>query len=172
MSDPYIGEIRIFAGTFAPAGWAQCAGQVMAISQNTALFSILGTTYGGNGTTTFQLPDLRGRFPMHVGTSSAGIPYTLGEVLGSENVALNVNQLPIHSHAAKASPIGTVVSPQNAVWSTDPGGNTAAYDNHNTDVMSGAAIGPSGSDIPHQNMQPYLGIMFIIALFGIYPSRN
>jgi microcystin-dependent protein len=172
MSDQYVGEIRIFAGNFAPQGWAQCAGQTLAISQNAALFSILGTTYGGNGTTTFQLPDLRGRFPMHVGTSPNGISYSLGETLGAENVALNVTQLPIHSHAAKASAIGTVVSPQNAVWSTDPGGNTAAYDNSHNDVMNPAAIGPSGNDIPHQNMQPYLGIMFIIALFGIFPSRN
>ena len=172
MSDQFIGEIRMFAGNFAPAGWAACNGQLLAISQNTALFSILGTTYGGNGTTTFALPNLQSRFPMHSGNGPLGNNYVLGEMLGVEGVALNLNQLPAHNHLANANPVGSQVSPQNGVWSTDPGGNTAAYTNSHDGSLSGGAIGVSGSDIPHQNMQPYLGITFIIALFGVYPSRN
>jgi microcystin-dependent protein len=171
MSDQYVGEIRMFAGNFAPTQWALCNGQLMSIAQNTALFSILGTQYGGNGTTTFALPDLRGRFPMHAGSASFGT-YVQGEMLGAENVTLTIGEMPQHNHLANANPVGSQVSPKNGVWSTDPGGNTAAYNNSHDGTLHPAALGSSGSDIPHPNVQPYLGITFIIALQGVFPSRN
>jgi microcystin-dependent protein len=172
-ANPFIGEIFMFAGNFAPVGWAFCDGRLLAIAENTALFSLLGTTYGGDGETTFGLPDLRGRAPIQLGISpSSGAPYFQGQVGGNETVTLLTNQLPPHRHAANANGGGNVVSPANAVWSTDPFGNTAAYTDPSNKTMRGDAIGTLSAAQTHDNLQPYLGINFIISLFGIFPTRN
>jgi microcystin-dependent protein len=169
MAENYVGEIRMFAGTFAPAGWMLCQGQLLPIAEFSTLFNLIGTTYGGDGQQTFALPDLRGRFPVHMGNG-----FVIGQSSGQESVTLTASQLPVHSHAAKASAGGNVVSPNNAVWSTDPYGNTAAYTPPPSPVSSMApnAINPSGGGGPHDNMQPFLPINFIIALFGIFPSQS
>jgi microcystin-dependent protein len=171
--DPFLGEIRIFAGNFAPQGWAFCAGQLMAISQNDALYALIGTTYGGDGVTTFGLPDLRGRAPIHQGTRF-GVTFTMGEVIGVENVTLTTQQLPQHTHPAVAATGADSISPQGKVWSTDPGANiadwaTAASSNA---FMAPNAISTAGGNLPHENMQPFLAISYIIAIEGIFPSQN
>ena len=166
--DPFLGEIRMFGGNFAPQGWATCDGQILPIAQNTALFSLLGTTYGGNGQTTFALPDLRGRLPVHIG---GGL--TIGQAGGSETVILTTTNLPAHTHTANAASTATTLSPVGQYWAADPGANVAPYaaapDGR---VMSGTAIGAQGGSQPHANMQPFLAVTFIIALEGIYPSRS
>jgi len=173
MSNPYVGEIRMFAGNFAPVDWAFCNGQSLSISQNAALFNLLGTTYGGNGTTTFNLPDLQGRFPMHMGSNFEGDTVVIGQESGQETVVLSVRQLPVHTHTAVcAAGGGNVASPSGAYWSTDPQGNTAAYNETGGSSMAAGAIGSAGSGTPHDNRQPYLAVSFIIALFGIYPSQG
>jgi microcystin-dependent protein len=173
MATPFVGEIRIFAGNFAPAGWMFCNGQLLPISENETLFNLIGTTYGGDGQTTFQLPDLQGRVPIHQGTSPVGTPYSIGEKDGVENVTLTAAQVPQHRHYANANAAATVVSPANAFWSTDPFGNTAAYypSPSNGTMRSNAIVGGGGSQ-PHDNMQPYLAINYIISLFGIFPTQN
>ena len=167
MAQAFVGEIRMFGGNFAPVGWMFCEGQLLAISENTALFDLIGTTYGGDGQNTFALPDLRGRFPLHMGNG-----FVIGQRAGEEGVTLTTNQLPAHNHAAKASGGGNFVSPQNAFWSTDPGGGTAAYTSTAAGAMSGNAISGSGSAQPHDNRQPFLAVSFIISLFGIFPSQS
>ena len=165
MSQPFIGEIRLFGGNFAPRGFAFCNGALMAISQNTALFNLIGTTYGGDGQTTFAVPDLQGRIPVHQGSG-----FTLGQESGSESVTLATNQLPIHSHLIPAnSNPGTV---------TTPGGNVVAgttmnpYTTAATDTSFGTQmIGNSGSSQPHDNLMPFLCISFVIALEGIFPTQ-
>lgn len=170
---PFLGEIYMFAGNFAPVGWAFCDGQLLAISINTALFSLLGTTYGGDGIQTFALPDLRGRVPIHMGNSPlSGAFYPQGQKAGSETVTIQTSQLPQHLHSASGNGAGNVVSPKNAFWSTDPFGNTAAYTVPPNSAMRADAIGSSSPAQPHDNMQPFLGINFIIALNGIFPSQN
>ncbi|HSD14287.1 MAG TPA: tail fiber protein [Flavobacterium sp.] len=170
--EAYIGEIRMFAGNFAPVGWALCDGQLLSIAQNTALFSLLGTTYGGNGTTTFALPDLRGRVPMHPGSGPGLSPRVQGEAGGSENNTLTIAQMPAHNHTVNAS---TADGDQNVPTNTVPG-NTKALDKEyvssapNT-TMSPSMIGMTGQGQPVNNMQPYGTVNFIIALNGIYPSR-
>jgi microcystin-dependent protein len=172
MPDPFIGEIRMFAGNFAPVGWALCNGQLLPISQNTALFSILGTTYGGNGQTTFALPDLRGRVPIHAGSGTGLSPYNLGESGGQEQVALTVEQLPEHTHrlaitnrqADRLTPQGRILAKpaQELIYATgDPDA-----------LLNQEAIATSGNNQPHDNRQPYLAINYIIALQGIFPSRS
>ena len=176
MSEPYIGEIRMFGGNFAPTGWALCDGQLLSIAQNSALFSILGTTFGGNGQTTFALPDLRGRVPMHWGQGPGLTPRTIGESSGSETVTLLSTQMPAHTHTLNANsgqgdsftPPGAV--PAGAVDSTQQPLNI--YSSTINTTMNPAAIGAAGGSQPHQNMQPYLCVTFIIALQGIYPSRS
>jgi microcystin-dependent protein len=172
MADAFIGEIRIFAGTFAPVGWAFCQGQLLAIAQNDALFSLIGTTYGGDGQTTFALPDLRGRFPVHQGQGPGLSNYTIGEITGTETVTLTVPQLPNHTHTANAGSGGNNLSPAGNVWATDAGGNTAAYSDTSNASMAATAIGVAGGSQPHDNIQPFLGVNFIIALEGIFPPRN
>jgi len=170
MAQPYVGEIRMFAGNFAPAGWMLCQGQLLPISDYDTLFNLIGTTYGGDGQSTFALPDLRGRAPIHQGAA-----FILGQNGGSEGVALTINQLPSHNHLAAASGGGNVVSPDRAVWSTDPGGNTAAYTNplQSAPTLASTAIGStSPSAQPHDNMQPFLAVNYIISLFGVFPSQN
>ncbi|HXK03322.1 MAG TPA: tail fiber protein [Verrucomicrobiae bacterium] len=167
-SQAYIGEIKMFAGNFAPANWAFCDGRLIPISQNTALFSLLGTTYGGDGQNTFALPDLRGRVPMHQGTG-----FVIGQLSGSETVTLVSNQLPAHNHAAVASLAGTVDTPVNGFPATDPGANVAQFTNAAADAnMNAAAVSTVGNSQPHENMQPFLAISYIICLFGIFPARN
>jgi microcystin-dependent protein len=167
VSEPFIGEIVLFAGNFAPRGWALCNGQLLPIAQNTALFSILGTTYGGNGQTTFALPDLRGRAAIHSGQGPGLENYELGQSGGEETVTLNVNQLAPHQHAQPAtSAEETTNRPTNAVPAK--GGVYAGA----SDGTTMAPTTVSGSGQPHDNRSPYLTVNFIIALEGVFPSRN
>ena len=173
MATPFVGQIMMFGGNFAPRNYALCQGQLLAIQQNTALFSLLGTFYGGDGVSTFQLPDLRGRVPIHQGTSSFGTSYVVGEVLGSENVTLTSQQIPSHTHAAKVSPSGSSDSPVGAYPGTDPAGNVAQFFTGAANAqMNLAAIALAGGSQPHANVQPYLAVTFVIALFGVFPSRS
>ncbi len=175
--DPFIGEIRMFGGNFAPRGWAFCNGQLLSIAQNTALFSLLGTTYGGDGVTTFALPDLRGRTPIHFGQGPGLTPRTLGERSGSETVTLTANEMPAHNHAMVASTgIINTPSPENAFLGQIGEGRDAppAFVGATSALttMNPQSINPSGGSQPHNNMQPYLAVNYIISLEGIYPSRN
>ncbi|HUI30566.1 MAG TPA: tail fiber protein [Candidatus Acidoferrales bacterium] len=169
MASPYLGEIRIVSFGFAPRGWAQCNGQTMAISQNQALFAILGTFFGGNGVSTFALPNLQGLVPYHVGTNNFGTNYSIGQVGGVASVALTSQQIPSHTHfmrGSSASPNkGQVAS---NLWATQ---TANAYDPNPTGNMNGSAIGTIGGQ-PHTNMSPFLTLNFVIALNGIFPSRN
>ncbi|MEA2715731.1 MAG: hypothetical protein QOI99_48 [Actinomycetota bacterium] len=169
MSEPFLAEIRMFGGNFAPRGWAMCNGQILPISQNTALFSLLGTTFGGNGQTTFALPDLRGRVPMHTGQGPGLSNVNLGEVGGSESVTLLQTQMPQHSHGVAASNGAAGASRPANNFLAAGGAYAPATDGT---VMNPAMIGVSGGGQPHPNRQPYLGLTFIIALEGIFPSRN
>lgn len=173
MSEPFVGEIRMFAGNFAPRGWAFCDGQLLAVSQNDALFSLLGTIYGGDGRTTFGLPDMRGRLPVHAGTGPGLSPRRLGAKAGEETVTLTVNQLPSHTHNMMASDSlanspnpGTNVIGKSTVVDGFIG-NEVPQANLNTDSITN--VGGSRS---HTNLMPFLCINFIIALVGIYPSRQ
>lgn len=174
MATPILGEIRLFAGTFAPRGYALCNGQLLSISQNTALFSLLGTTYGGNGTTNFALPDLRGRVPNHFGQGPGLSNYVQGQVGGTENVTLLANNLPAHTHTVNAVATGgNQASPAGGVPAIESTGTSLNYSSSapNT-TMSPATIAPTGQNIPVSVIQPYLTINYIIALQGIFPSRN
>lgn len=180
MSEPYIGEIRMFGGTFAPVAWAICNGQLLPISQNEALFTLLGTTYGGDGQSTFALPDLRGRVPIHQG-AGPGLPfYPLGTMGGAESVTLTAGQLPSHSHPLGASTAAPPTAPAGLDITAGvpyvPGSFPAkpnAYGNPGNPVaMSPMAISQAGNSFSHENMAPFLGVNFIIALDGIYPSQN
>ena len=170
MSQPFIGEIRIFAGNFAPLNWAFCEGQVQSIAQNNALFALIGTTYGGDGVQTFNLPDLRGRIPYHQGNGPSLIT-VLGQLSGSENVTLTPPQMPTHTHAmlASSSP-GHVADPSSASIAADR--DFAAFDGTVPSVPMAPAVGLVGGNSPHDNMPPFLCLSFIISLFGIFPSQN
>lgn len=173
MSEPFVGEIRMFAGNFAPRGWAFCDGQLLAVSQNDALFSLLGTIYGGDGRTTFGLPDLRGRIPLHAGTGPGLSPRRLGSKGGEEHVTLTTNQMPRHQHLilANSAAGASAESPSGKV----PGNNTneQVYDSEEDNVaMNDASFNNTGGSQSHTNLMPTLCINFIIALVGIYPSRN
>jgi microcystin-dependent protein len=171
MADPFLGEIKMFAGNFAPRSWAFCNGQLLSIAQNTALFSLLGTTYGGDGRTTFALPDLQSRVPMGWGNGPGLTPRSIGERSGAAAVTLTEAQMPAHTHTAAASTSGSPSpNPANRYWGQVPTLNlyrTAA------DVsMASGAIASVGGSQPHNNAQPYLVVNFIIAVQGIYPSRG
>ena len=169
MADPFVAEIRIFTGNFAPTGWAFCDGQLLPISQNTALFSLLGTMYGGNGTTNFALPDLRGRHPMGVGQGPGLSDRAQGEVVGSETVTLLTSEIPAHTHPVVASSAGaTSESPAGASFAEGDADNYASGA-ASVDMASTAATGGSS---PHNNLQPYLACNFIIALQGVFPPRT
>lgn len=172
MSEPFIGEIRMFAGSFAPRGWAFCDGQLLAVSQNDALFSLLGTIYGGDGRTTFGLPDARGRVPLHQGIGPGLSGRRLGSKSGAETVTLTTNQLPSHAHNFNANTApATGEAPQGKVVAQGVGVNF--YLDESQDVsMASTMIGHTGGSRSHSNLMPTLCINFIIALFGIYPSRH
>lgn len=201
MSDPFMGEIRMVGFNFAPRGWATCQGQIMAIQQNSALFALLGTTYGGNGQTTFGLPNFSGRSPVGQGTGPGLTPVTIGEVAGSENITMTINQMPMHTHVATASAptgtaqiavpaattgttqaapsTGTVLGPIAAagragtLYCTGAADTTLAPFNSNVTVQAPTiTVGTAGSSQPLPLRNPYLGTNFIIALEGIFPSRN
>ncbi|TJY42784.1 phage tail protein [Cohnella pontilimi] len=172
--DPYVGEIRIFAGNFAPKGWALCDGSLLSIQTNTALFSLLGTTYGGNGKTNFALPDLRGRAPMHFGTGQGLTPRSLGESGGSASVQLTVQQMPSHNHVPNCvAGASDQMSPAGAEWGNATAGrqSPSLYSSKFDTPMSPQAIGATGGGAPHNNMQPYLVLNYIIALQGVFPPR-
>jgi microcystin-dependent protein len=165
MAQPYVGEIRMFAGNFAPAGWMFCEGQLLPISENETLFQLVGTTYGGDGQENFNLPDLRGRLPMHQGNG-----FILAEQAGAEEITLTVSQTPAHAHPLLATTaVGSAASPQNSLLAASGSSNvyrlgpTAA-------ALSNQTVGPVGGSQPHTNFQPYLCVDFIISLFGIFPS--
>ena len=171
MADPFVGEIRMFAGNFAPRGWAYCDGQLLAVSQNDALFSLFGTIYGGDGRTTFGLPDLRGRIPIHNGTGPGLSPRNIGSKGGQEDVTLSANEIGAHNHtfSASANPAGDN-SPANNSVAVASGANI--YGAGAPNAMNAAAVVPTGQSRPHTNLMPTLCVNFIVALFGIYPSRH
>lgn len=166
MSDPFIGEIRMFGGTFAPMGWAMCDGQIIPIAQNDVLFSVIGVTYGGDGINTFALPDLRGRVPIHRGTN-----YNVGQQGGSETVSMSVQQLPNHTHQTHCySQSSDSTTPQSCVCGVSSlNMYSATAPNAN---MASQSVSPAGGGQPHDNIMPYLTVTFIIALEGLYPTQN
>jgi microcystin-dependent protein len=167
MAQPYVGEIRMFAGNFAPAGWNFCEGQLLPISENETLFQLIGTTYGGDGQSTFGLPDLRGRIPLHQGNG-----LTLAEQSGVEQVTLTTQQMPAHTHPFLASTaVGTSPAPANLVLAASGSSNIYRPAPANTPMWA-SMIGPVGGSQPHDNFQPYLCVDFIISLFGIFPSQT
>lgn len=177
MSEPFFAEIRIFAGNFAPRSWAFCDGQLLPIAQNTALFSVIGTTYGGDGRTTTALPDLQGRAPMHPGRGPGLTSRRLGEKLGTDRVSLNELQIPSHTHALRGdSSSAKTDTPNNEAALARPRGasGTAFHSNasENLAEMSYETVATTGGGQAHANLQPYLALNFIIALLGIYPSRS
>ncbi len=192
MSSPYIGEIKLVSFGFSPKGWALCDGQLLPINQNQALFSILGTTYGGNGQTTFALPDLQGRAALGMGQGPGLQNYTLGQSSGAQTATLTVNTMPAHTHAlgpgtvkiAAVSGSANKQSPVNAYFASEAAGVTASYSNATPDTtmatgsngggaITGAlAIGSTGGGQPFNLMQPYLTLVYVIAVVGIFPSRN
>lgn len=175
MADPFVAEIRIFPFNFAPSGWAWCDGQLLPLSQNTALFSLLGTTYGGNGKSNFALPDLQGRAPMHPGQGPGLSLHDLGETGGSETVTLLQSEIPSHSHALQASSdIADNNIPTGAMPAKPPGRGNSLYTTENTPLvaMNPAALAPAGGDQPHNNLMPYLTFYFCIALQGVFPPRG
>ena len=170
MSQPYVGEIRMFAGNYAPAGWMFCSGQLLPISEYETLFNLIGTTYGGDGQSTFALPNLQGRLPLHMGTGGGGT-YTLAETGGVETVTLTTSTIPQHSHALLAS--------TNAAQQSSPSGNVTGQSGSSTHIyrpatpaqqMAANSCGSTGGSQPHDNFQPYLCVSFIISLFGVFPS--
>lgn len=172
MSDPFIAEIRIWAGNFAPRGWAFCNGQLLPIAQNTALFSLVGTTYGGDGRSTFALPDLQGRAPLHPGRGPGLTDHRLGEQGGVESVTLSEAQIAAHNHGLTAqSRPGDLADPTGRVLARAGGGNVYHAADSNV-PMAGQALADSGGGQAHNNMQPFLALSFIIALQGIYPPRS
>ena len=179
MMDPYIGEIRQFAGNYAPHGWAFCNGQVLSITQNEALFPLIGTTYGGDGHTNFALPDLRGRAAMHQGHGRGLTPRIVGEAGGLNSVTLTETEMPSHTHVPNCRNNKSDFkekSPEGAVWMSSIGRGApaiyAAYSTTNEVNMNPQCVQPAGGNQPHNNMQPFLGLNFIICLYGEYPIRQ
>ena len=171
MSQPYVGEVRMFAGNFPPVGWLFCDGQILPISENETLFQLIGTTYGGDGQETFAMPNLQSRIPVHQGTASSGTTYQIAESAGAESVTLTTNQIPSHTHpfvvsgdsGSQSNPGGAEVAAGVSVYRAAQPPNVP---------MNAQAITSTGGSQPHDNMQPFLCINFIISLFGIFPSQN
>ena len=172
MSSPYVGEIRMFGGSFAPAGWMTCDGQLLPISEYDTLFNLIGTTYGGDGQNTFALPTINGRVPVHMGTNpGTGTTYTLGELAGVSSVTLTTNQIPNHTHTPIADGNLTTTNqtnPTNNFYGTTA--STKIYSTKTTGLQQMTTLTTQGGSQPHDNMQPYLAVTYIISLFGIYPS--
>jgi microcystin-dependent protein len=172
---PYVGEIRLFAGNFAPNGWMFCEGQSLPISENETLFQLIGTTYGGDGQETFNLPNLASRVPIHMGTSPSGVTYQLGELAGTEQETLTVQQMPTHNHGVLATNTGQTNSPSNAVFATMTSSQAGAFAYNpgpaNIPLVA-STIQTAGGSQPHENTQPFLCINFIISLFGVFPSQT
>ena len=167
MAQPYVGEIRMFAGNFAPAGWMFCEGQLLPISENETLFQLIGTTYGGDGESTFALPDLRGRLPLHPGGS-----FRLAETGGAEEITLTAQQIPAHAHPlVTTTAVGTAASPQGSVLAAS-GSSNVYRQGPASAALSNQTVAPVGGSQPHTNLQPYLCVNFIISLFGIFPSQT
>jgi microcystin-dependent protein len=173
MADPFVAEIRIFPFNFAPRGWAWCDGQLLPLSQNTALFSLLGTTYGGNGKSNFALPDLQGRAPMHPGQGPGLSLHDLGETGGSETVTLLESEIPSHAHALRASSSpADNPGPAGNSFARVPSGATPYTTTATLVSMAPESLAPAGGDQPHNNLQPYLTFYFCIALQGVFPPRG
>ncbi len=172
MPEPYIGEIRMIGFSFAPVGWMLCQGQTLPISENDALFTLIGTTYGGDGQETFNLPNLASRVPVHMGNGPDGVNYQLAETAGTEQVTLTVQQIPVHNHALLATAaIGNVSGPANNMLSESP--NIKLYTAQVPNAsMNAQVVTPVGGSQPHENCQPFLAINFIISLFGIFPTQT
>ncbi len=171
MGSPYVGEIRMFGGNFAPAGWMFCEGQLLPISEYDTLFNLIGTTYGGDGQSTFALPDLRGRLPLHLGSDPNGNTYTLGQNGGAESVTLTTQQIPAHTHVPQAqSSNGSQASPANNLWAASPLNQFSSATPASADAFA-SSIGLTGGSQPHDNFQPYLCVDFIISLFGAFPVQ-
>ncbi|MGK5077313.1 phage tail protein [Janthinobacterium sp. HLX7-2] len=177
MADPFVGEIRIFCGSFVPRDWAPCDGATLPLQQYNVLYSVIGTQYGGNGTSTFMLPDLNGKVALHQGTGVGLTPRALGATGGAPSVTLIPDTIPAHTHAAMAFDAeGASMNPRNAVWSQNVSAGRQPvpqlqYATTVNAVMSPAALSQAGSNQPHNNMQPYLPLQFMICLYGEYPSR-
>jgi microcystin-dependent protein len=168
MSSPFVGEIRMFGGNFAPVGWAFCNGALLPISENDVLFNLIGTTYGGDGQETFALPDLQSRIPVH-----AGPGFVIGQSGGTESVTLTTSQIPAHSHVPQANNNpGTSNTPQNSVWATGAQSINNYINVAPTVAMATGALGNTGGSQPHDNMVPFLCVNFILSLFGIFPSQT
>ena len=177
MGQPYVGEIRMFGGNFAPNGWMLCQGQTLPISENDVLFVLIGTTYGGDGQSTFNLPNLASRVPIHMGTGPSGITYQIGEQAGTQQETLSTQQIPIHNHPALAtsntgnspSPLGTVLAAPTAATIS----GIATYGNDTPySALAPATVTPQGGSQPHENCQPFLCVNFIISLFGVFPTQT
>ena len=175
MSQPYVGEIKLFAGSFAPAGWAMCQGQLMPISENETLFNLIGTIYGGDGQETFAMPDLQGRVPVHMGQGITQT-YQIGEKAGVESVVLSTQQIPIHNHAVLVTQTSQQLGPANAFFATATSSQAGVNAYNMTDPADTALVNtslqPVGGSQPHDNIQPTLCVTYIISLFGIFPSQN
>ncbi len=172
MPEPYIGEIRMFAGNFAPVGWMFCEGQTLPISENDALFTLIGTTYGGDGQETFNLPNLASRVPIHMGTGPDGTTYQIGEMAGTEQETLTTQQIPIHNHQLMASTgPGGINTPGGNITAESPSVKYLIEDTPSL-AMNAQAISPVGGSQPHENCQPFLCINFIISLFGVFPTQT
>lgn len=175
MADPFVAEIRMFGCNFPPRGWATCAGQLLPISQNTALFSLLGTTYGGDGKTNFALPDLQGRAALQPGQGAGLSLYDLGQSGGTETVTLLTSEMPVHTHSARGIVTGTSQDPAGAVWAgignRRPAPNLFANAVGSSQTMSPQSTSLAGGSLPHNNLMPYLTVNFCIALQGVFPQR-
>jgi microcystin-dependent protein len=173
MAQPYVGEIRMFAGNFPPNGWMFCEGAPLPISENEVLFQLIGTTYGGDGQETFNLPNLASRVPIHMGTGPDGTTYQIGEMAGTEQETLTVQQIPNHTHPLTASTNTGSASPATGnVLAVTSAGIELYYEGQATTNMNAQAITPAGGSQPHENTQPFLCINFIISLFGVFPSQT
>ena len=176
MGQPYVGEIRMFGGNFAPAGWMLCEGATLPISENDVLFQLIGTTYGGDGESTFNLPNLASRVPIHMGTGPDGTTYQIAEMAGTESVTLSTQQIPIHTHTALTTNSAQTASPTNATFANSAS-SQAGTNAYNADDDPGTNLNPQmisqvGGNQPHENCQPFLCINFIISLFGVFPSQT